>query len=218
MDLIRWQTLIERLLGALPSHVAGADYAPIEPERTIQVYRELIHAYAEPHRFYHTGKHIQACLHHLDAARELAHKPSHVEAALWFHDAIYHPLSSTNERDSAQWAARALAELGVDHTTIHIIHTLIMVTEHNSQALDHDQKLITDIDLSILGAPREVYREFEYNVRQEYKHVPKWIFNRKRKSLLKHFLTQPQLYHFDYFRNRLENQAKENVAWAMAKL
>ena len=63
------------------------------------------------------------------------------------------------------------------------IHSLIMATQHNGIVQDKDQKLIVDIDLTILGASPEIYDEFERNVRKEYKMVPTFIYRKKRKEL-----------------------------------
>ena len=69
------------------------------------IYARLAATYREPHRHYHTAAHISACLDELDGARELASFPFEVEAALWFHDAVYDTRASDNEERSAQWAA-----------------------------------------------------------------------------------------------------------------
>ena len=69
-------------------------------------YAELIRAYTEKHRHYHSDAHINAYLQYFDAVREVAEYPAEVELALWFHDAICKLLSSTNELDSADWCAK----------------------------------------------------------------------------------------------------------------
>ncbi|HET8746111.1 MAG TPA: N-methyl-D-aspartate receptor NMDAR2C subunit, partial [Ramlibacter sp.] len=55
------------------------------------LYNQLVAAYSEAHRHYHTLQHLRACLAHLDAAATLAQHPVEVELALWFHDAVYDP-------------------------------------------------------------------------------------------------------------------------------
>ena len=54
--------------------------------------------YAEKHRYYHTIEHIKFCIAHLETSKHLAKYPDEIELALWFHDAIYNPLSSKNEK------------------------------------------------------------------------------------------------------------------------
>src|SRR5262245_66185655 len=52
-------------------------------------FEALAERYAEPHRYYHTSRHIAECLAEVDHVRHLARDPVAVELALWFHDAIY---------------------------------------------------------------------------------------------------------------------------------
>lgn len=75
-------------------------------------FEKLVAAYAESCRAYHTDEHIQACLSHLDRVEGQALRPEEIELALWFHDAVYKPLSSSNEEDSAQWASKFLSRSG----------------------------------------------------------------------------------------------------------
>src|SRR5687767_6965684 len=74
-----------------------------------ETYGLLATAYAEKHRHYHTAQHIQACLRHLDTCASQADASEEIELALWFHDAIYKPLSRWNENKSADWAVRFLS-------------------------------------------------------------------------------------------------------------
>src|SRR5687768_4797278 len=81
--------------------------------RHTDVFSELEKRYEEPHRHYHTVEHILECLSWFDHARELAAHPAELEAALWFHDAVYDPLSCDNEGQSAELARRAALTSGV---------------------------------------------------------------------------------------------------------
>ena len=59
--------------------------------------------YAEPHRRYHTLAHIDALCRHLTRWRALAMDAHSIDAAIWFHDAIYDTRRSDNDapRDDA---------------------------------------------------------------------------------------------------------------------
>lgn len=182
-------------------------------------FQALIAAYGEKHRAYHTAEHIDACLGHLDDTKQLADRPHEIELALWFHDAIYKPFSSSNEKDSAIWA-QEFFELNEfeDDDVIDRIYDLIMVTEHSGEVKTNDQRLMIDIDLSILGTRTEVYDQFEKNVRFEYKKVPGFLFKKKRKTILEEFLARERIYNTPHFHDRLENQAKINLANAINQL
>lgn len=93
-----------------------------------------------------------------------------------------------------------------------------MATEHNHVPVDEDQKLIVDIDLAILGRSEEVYTKYQQDVRQEYAWVPKFIYTRKRKALLKSFLARPRIYSCDVFYETLETNARLNISRELESL
>lgn len=190
----------------------------LEFKTSFDCYDALYAAYSEKHRYYHTVKHIEAMLAHYDAVKDLAERPAEVELAIWFHDVIYKPFSKSNELDSAEWAKEFCLSNGYDLEGAERVHSLIMATLHNGKAQDKDQKLIVDIDLTILGASPEVYEEFERNVRKEYKMVPSFIYRKKRKELLESFLNNASIYSLDYFKNKYESAARHNISRAIEAL
>lgn len=199
MTLERWQALMQSLnIG----------------ENT-KTHQALVVAYAEKHRRYHTAEHINATLKHLDSVSEQTDYAIEIETALWFHDAIYKPFSSSNELDSVQWASRFLRQNGVAQNKIEMIHNLIMATLHTSQANGQDQMLMVDIDLTILGSNKKTYQQFEKDVRYEYKRVPYFLYRKKRKDVLSEFLNRPKIFRHDYFHEGFEAQAKDNLRQAI---
>ena len=83
---------------------------------------------------------------------------------------------------------------------------------HNAVPAAPDEQLLSDIDLSILGAPPDRFREYEAQVRKEYAWVPDALFHRERGKILQGFLARPSIYATELFRARLEAQARENLA------
>jgi predicted metal-dependent HD superfamily phosphohydrolase len=90
-----------------------------------------------------------------------------VECALWFHDAIYEPMSKSNEERSANWAAEFGERVGVASEAVARIRAHIMATRHVALPPDDDSRLLVDIDLAILGAAPNRYEEFERDVRKD---------------------------------------------------
>ncbi|WP_036198996.1 hypothetical protein [Marinobacter sp. EVN1] len=202
MNQTRWQTLMSAL------------GLPLSEE----CYHALHAAYLEKHRFYHTVDHIDAMLTHFDGVKEIAEKPEELELAIWFHDAVYKSLSKTNELDSANWAQTFLAAHSYGKAGIERVHNLIMATLHNGNIETPDEQLIVDIDLAILGAPPEVHDQFERNVRKEYRLVPGFIYRKKRKELLRSFLSRGSIYNLELFNEKYEDQAKQNLHRAISTL
>lgn len=201
-DFKHWQILMQTL--SLPENR--------------DTYERLIAAYGETHRAYHTLAHIDACLRHLDKVQAIANSPAEIELAFWFHDAVYKPFSKTNEDDSADWAEAFLLENGVPESRADTVHHLIMLTKDHQAPQTPDGELMLDIDLSILGAPDDVYDQFEKDVRFEYRRVPSFLYRKKRKEILAGFLVRDRLYHTDYFHDQRDAQARRNLARAIGAL
>jgi len=183
-----------------------------------ETYADLITAHAQKHRAYHTLDHIAACLRHLDSVKDKVESPEEIEMALWFHDAIYEPFSDSNEEDSAEWAADWLQARGVDKPVIARITDHILDTKSHETPENLDGRFMLDIDLSILGTPREIYDEFERNIRREYRRAPGFIFRKKRKAILEGFLARERIYATDHFHEILETQARINLVRVVSQL
>ena len=179
---------------------------------------ELLAAWSEPQRRYHTLRHLGDCLALFEQASDLADHPAEVEIALWFHDAVYDLKARDNEARSAAWADQALAVAGIGAEVRERVHTLIMATCHDALPSSDDARLLVDIDLSILGAEPERFDEYEVQVRQEYAWVPGFVFRRKRREILQGFLARPRIYSTDFFFQRFEAQARSNLQRSVARL
>lgn len=175
------------------------------------LFAQLMAAYAEPQRHYHTQQHLGECLLAFDDARALAGHPDEVELALWFHDAIYDVKGHHNEQRSADWARDALRDAGVSTDAAQRVHDLIMATRHTAVPSGRDEPLLVDIDLSILGAERARFDEYEQQIRKEYAYVPGFLFRRKRREILKGFLDRSAIYSTPHFHDMLEARARDNL-------
>lgn len=186
--------------------------------QNLETFESLMVAYTESGRHYHTTEHVSACLLHLDECVSNLDFPREVEIALWFHDAVYKPLSSNNEKESANWAASFLSASGATDEEADRVHRLIMVTKHDAPIQTQDESALVDIDLSILGADPATYDIFEKGIRKEYKLVPAFIYRKKRAEVLRGFLARPRIYTSGCFPAAMERQAKENLSRAISKL
>lgn len=178
----------------------------------------LAAAYQHPERAYHNLGHIVACLEEFDRARAECEDPAAVEAAIWFHDAIYDPRRSDNEQQSADLAARVLRECGASDAFCDRVAVLILVTRHDRSPETPDARLIADVDLSILGKPIEVFDAYEHAIREEYRHVNEADFRAGRVKVLKHFLARDHLFATTAFRACYESTARANLARSIQRL
>jgi len=203
LDQQRWLELWSRL-------GAQASGAPI--------FAQLAAAYAEPGRAYHTAEHIRDCLAQLDLSRNLAPHPDEVEAALWFHDAVYRPGASDNEDQSAELARTALSTGAVPREAADRTAALVLATRHAGVPSSPDEQLICDIDLSILGREPGIFDAFEQQIRREYAWVPEPMYRRERSAVLSGFLRRRSIYQTDQFRQRYEALARANLERLNQKL
>jgi predicted metal-dependent HD superfamily phosphohydrolase len=180
-----------------------------------QLREELLAAWAQPQRRYHTQRHLRDGIALLEPVLALAQRPAEVEMGWWFHDAIYDPRAGDNERRSADWAESALARGGVDPHARARIDALVMATRHAAEPADTDQALLVDVDLAILGAVPERFDEYEVEIREEYAWVPAPVFRHKRGEMLRSFLARPAIYATPVLRERFEAQARTNLARAL---
>lgn len=185
--------------------------------------RELSRLYDDAGRHYHGMAHIAALLALAEEYRAFLADPEAVEAAIWFHDAVYDSRAKDNEAQSAALARAKLAGR-TEADRIERIAAMIEATAtHTPPALGDkaaasDAAFMLDMDLAILGAPPGTFAAYERGVRQEYAWVPEPAWLAGRGAVLKGFLARRQIFHTQPFRGRFEAQARRNLAVSLAAL
>lgn len=185
--------------------------------------RELSALYRAEGRHYHNLAHIEAMLALAGDYRGSLHDPEAVEAAIWFHDAIYDSRAKDNEARSAALAETKLAgrtdaqRLGRISAMISATATHELPQFGDGNAL-RDAALFLDMDLAILGAAPDAFDAYEQAVRREYGWVEEPLWRAGRSAVLKNFLTRPHLFHTEEFRQRFEPQARQNMARSLKAL
>lgn len=174
--------------------------------------------YAEPHRAYHNLMHVMDCLREFESAQNLARDPATVEMALWYHDAIYDPRAKDNEERSAELAVDVGKDIGLPDSFRETVKTLILATKKHDASNNYDAAIMIDVDLSVLGRPLLHFDEYEKQIRQEYDWVPDDAFAVGRSTILETFLARPTIYFTEFFRNKYERQARENLSRSIQKL
>lgn len=176
----------------------------------IEVFDQLVAAYRDPSRHYHTKAHIAACLAELERYRSFSTRPDEIAIAIWFHDAVYDTHRADNEALSAVWAESYLTSVGVDAEAITRISEMILATKtHDAQ--NADTALMVDIDLHILGAPTQIFEAYDRAIRQEYHWVPKTEYREQRAQILQGFLQREFIYKTMALREQYEAQARQNL-------
>ena len=185
--------------------------------------QELSALYRAEDRHYHNLAHIEAMLGLAGDYRALLGDPEAVEAAIWFHDAIYDSKAKDNEARSAALAEKRLAGR-TDAGRLRRIGAMILATathqlpRFDDDAVTRDASLFLDMDLSILGAEPDAFDAYEHAVRREYDWVEEPMWRAGRGAVLKDFLARTRIFHTEEFRQRFEPQARLNMARSLEAL
>jgi predicted metal-dependent HD superfamily phosphohydrolase len=184
---------------------------------------ELARAYSAPDRHYHNLAHIEAMLGLMRAHERALSDPASVEAAIWFHDAVYDTRRHDNEEKSAALAAERLAGvLGPDRIDriIRMIRATAghRVPESLDDAARRDCALFLDMDLAILGSTPDAFAAYEAAVRREYGWVPEALWIANRRKVVQAFLARSAIYASQPFRASHEKAARQNLTRSLQGL
>lgn len=190
----------------------ASQYGP-NPALIESLFNSIVEYYSASERAYHDLSHIQSLLALSESLMDKVQNRDAFYFAVWFHDVIYDTKRSDNEEKSAEFAAEALAGLGVPEQTVATTREMILATKHHRAGdLSWDMKAFLDLDTSILGAPQEIYEEYGRAIRKEYSWVPDLLYRKGRVKVLNDFLVRERIYNTEEIRAKYETQARHNIA------
>lgn len=180
-----------------------------------EVYQILIDLYQKPKRAYHNITHIAYMLDGLTKIEQLAENINELKIAIWFHDVIYEPTKTNNEEESAKLAYKLLIEKGASEDCARKVQNLVMATKYTIIAKTNDEKLISDLDLAVLGLSKEIFIKYSDLLHQEYGFEGEEIYWKNRKIILERYVVDKNLFYHSYFKKRYEKQAIENLKFGI---
>jgi predicted metal-dependent HD superfamily phosphohydrolase len=190
----------------------------VNPPATAILWQEIVQQYTRRHRAYHNLYHLEHLIRELEAVQSQVQDWSAVLWALFYHDLIYNPLKQNNEEKSAEKAVTYLTATGIAPAMVEKVRQIILATKGHQVSEDMDTNLFTDADLAILGKDNKWYRDYCKSIREEYVLVPDMLYKPGRRKVLQHFLAMERIYKTDYFFEKYEATARENLAWELALL
>ncbi|MBV8325635.1 HD domain-containing protein [Chryseobacterium sp.] len=183
-----------------------------EDQHLIQyLWKEIEQKYTEKNRYYHNLTHLENMFQELEAVKDKVSDFTTISFSVFYHDLIYDASSGSNEKKSSVKAEKRLKELGVSHDIIHAVTEQILATQFHQQSENKDINILLDADLSILGKDFKIYTDYTQRIRKEYSIYPDFLYKPGRKKVLQHFSALKDIFKTDYFRNRYEVQARENI-------
>lgn len=192
------------------------------------IWNDIQNAYSEPHRHYHTLKHIEDVLNLVDEISSSYQYSSClkdnvtdclIRLAAFFHDFEYDILNgSRSVQNSGIYAYNACLRLGLSKELSLEVQELVMITENHEfkaelQSTCIIQEILIDSDMAILGSNRESYLEYAANIRKEYltKYTPE-EFRIGRIQFLLGQIGKP-IYYTDWGKTHYQETAQENMKY-----
>lgn len=182
------------------------------PNLALQTIDRIIKRYNAAGRHYHNLSHLSDLIHLQQQYAPFIVDNDSVLYAIYFHDIVYKVTRSDNEEKSAQEAVVFLNRIGYPDEKQQKVFTFIAATQKHVNPLgDPDLDYMLDFDLHILGSTPAQYEAYTKQIRKEYSLYPSFMYNRGRKKVLQHFLSQSGIYKTAAFREKYEKKARENM-------
>ena len=178
---------------------------------TNELWTEIEKNYSSKKRHYHTLHHLDSLLAQLTDVKGEIQNWNNILFTLYYHDIVYNSLKLDNEEKSAELAEKRMKQISVSNDKIELCKNQILATKSHIKSTDSDTNYFTDADLSVLGHNWETYSLYYKNVREEYSIYPEFVYNPGRKKVLIHFLSMERIFKTDFFHNKFEKQAKQNL-------
>lgn len=190
---------------------------------SVLAFGDIIQAYCERHRFYHTPEHLAALMDLVDPLPLI--DPVSVKMAIFYHDYVYETdpqalqemrqgQRASNEERSAQRAISAMTTLGFPADTIERTARMIRLTaNHQLESQDsQDAAFFLDMDMSILGAQPQQYGLYVSQIFSEYAILGRQAVTKGRLDFIAATLQSPRIFHTDPFIFRYDAKARANLA------
>ena len=201
-DLVMGHAIHETFLNLIGNYSSDVEY-------NAKCWNEIERNYTAPSRHYHNLEHLENMLAELEEVKGEVENMDTLVFALFYHDVVYNAKKNDNEHQSALFLEKSLTKTSFPHSKEAMLQ--IELTKEHLLSDDHDTNILLDLDLSILGAPPEVYTRYAENIRKEYQMYPDFMYRTGRKKVLKSMLELPALFKTDFFKTRYEEAARENL-------
>ena len=179
---------------------------------SMAIYQRLLAGYNEPQRHYHTLDHIEHCLGMFEDCKALVCDPDALEMAIWMHDVIL--VSGRHDNEALSAALYLELSRGAQRDEMReLVSRLIMATLHNGDDLDNaDSNYMVDIDLSSFGLPWDEFLRDSLNLRAENPQLCDQDYQLNQTGFQRGLLARPRFFQSDFFFDRFEKQARDNLA------
>ena len=182
----------------------------------LECWNEIEKNYSSKSRYYHNLEHIENMFVELNNVESKINDLDTLLFSVYYHDIIYKSTKKDNELQSALIFKKRISK--TSFVKLSKCMAQIEATKEHKLSNDNDTNLLLDIDLSILGKSTNEYQKYCDNIRKEYHIYPDFMYKKGRKKVLKSILELDSIYKTDFFKQKFENQAKENLRQELNQL
>lgn len=179
---------------------------------------EIEKKYSGKSRHYHNLQHLETLFEEIEHVKDIIKNFNTISFSIFYHDVIYDATSKLNEEKSADVAKERLEVLGLKKKDLQQVYEQILATKSHQKSEDEDTNFLLDADLSVLGKSSEIYSEYTKQIGKEYSIYPDFLYKPGRKKVLQHFLELESIFKTEFFRNKYETQARENIEFELKGL
>ena len=182
----------------------------------LECWNEIEKNYSSKSRHYHNLEHLENMFTELNNVESKINDLDTLLFSVYYHDIIYKSTKKDNELQSALIFEKRISK--TSFVKLSECMAQVEATKEHKLSNDNDTNLLLDIDLSILGKSTNEYRKYCDNIRKEYHIYPDFMYKKGRKKVLKSLLELDSIYKTDFFKQKFENQAKENLRQELNQL
>ena len=179
-----------------------------------QILAYLEKQYNNENRYY-TLTHVAHQLKLLEQYHYLIKNEEIVFFAIWFRHISDDSWRTNNEERSAYVARLKLTEAHVPNAIIQKVVAYISGCKNYSTPLDDDEGIFQDLNLAVFGMDSSVYEIYSDQIRKEWRRLPSFILNRRRKDFLHLLLERDNIYNTEKFQATYELQARRNIKFEL---
>lgn len=176
------------------------------PDHT-EIREDLLTRWSEDHRDYHGLWHLA---HGLEVLPDLG-TDDETTLAYWFHDAVHHMETPSDEQRSAALARELLTPAFGQETAEEVARLVLTTINHQPNADDHRAVALCDADLSALGLPWPEYQRAVQGLRTEVPQFDDMTWQAGRIAFLQGRLARDHFFTSKVAKDMWEDQARENL-------
>ncbi|XP_023288529.1 uncharacterized protein LOC105696018 [Orussus abietinus] len=181
----------------------------------------LQEAYTDEKRTYHNLDLLHKKLEYYREIKSNLKNPGAFLLALFFQNFDYNPRALDGENKNVERFEAFADEAGVpadNETRTDTCALLGAAATHSTDAHkvggafgEEDAHYLLDLDMAVLGAAPDTYDEYRERIRREYSFLSEPMYTALRLKVLQNFVQIPNIFATKEFRERFEEQARENI-------